>query len=158
METNRMEELYQQAAYLVNDMIPEPWEKFYLYAEISEESQQVFFYYYPEGQQTPVYSLDIPKLFKISEDKFNEMDFAVYDCFKDLWTEFKNNNQEPWRNLTFYLDRTGKFNIDFSYDFLSETDDYENFVLWTYKTLGVRIGSDYENQMIESYIQRQQQD
>lgn len=56
MDTERLEELYQQGATLVRRMIPEQWDKFYLYAEISEESQQVFFYYYPEGQQIPVCS------------------------------------------------------------------------------------------------------
>lgn len=158
METQRMEQLYQEGATLVNQMIPEAWDRFYLYAEVSKESRKVFFYYYPEGDNTPVYSLDIEDKFEIDEDRFNDLDDALYDCFTELWHEFIRNNQEPWKNLTFFLDRTGKFKIDFKYEFLSEDNDYENLVLWTYQTLGIRIGGDYENQMIESYIQRQQKE
>lgn len=148
-----MEKLYQQAANLVNEMIPEPWDKIYLYTEVSEDSRQVYFYYYPEGQEIPIYSLDITDKYEINEDKFNELDDLLYDCFTELWEEFKRNKQEVWTNLTFILDNTGKFKIEFGYEDLSEADLYESKVIWKYKYLGLRTKGERANKIIENYIQ-----
>lgn len=43
METEKMGELYQQIAEGINEIIPSEWEKVILYAEILDDSSEVFF-------------------------------------------------------------------------------------------------------------------
>ncbi|HDR7619421.1 TPA: DUF600 family protein, partial [Bacillus mycoides] len=40
-----MNKLYREIAETVNEMIPEEWEKFYFYAQISETGGGTYFFY-----------------------------------------------------------------------------------------------------------------
>jgi uncharacterized protein (TIGR01741 family) len=157
METQVMEQLYQQAAVLLNKMIPEPWEKIYLHAEIGESSRQVYFYYFSNGQERPVLSLDIPDQYEINVDDYNACEFELYDCFTNLWEEFKRNQQEPWTHLTFMLDHSGKFKIDYGYEDLSEVNEFENRIIWEYKYLGLEPDDEWEKAMLKNFKRNQQQ-
>lgn len=137
METQVMEELYQEIATQLNEMIPEDWEKVLMYTEVSEGADTGYFYYYPEGAQSPICCFDIYNIFEIDEDTYDEMHDKLMEYFRELWEEFKNNKQEPWTNLTFTLDNTGKFKIDYDYTDLSEADNYEQRIIWEYKYLGM---------------------
>ncbi|PLR81665.1 cytoplasmic protein [Bacillus canaveralius] len=144
-----MEQLYQNAVEILNNMIPVPWEKIYLYAEVSEDSRQIYFYFYPEGETVPVYSLDIVKKFNLQEDDFEQLEDELYDCFTEIWEEFGNQKQEKWTNLTFTLDHTGDFNIEYNYDDLSEVDSYEQQIIWEYKNLGLITEGERPKKIIE---------
>lgn len=118
METNNMEEIYQEVADILVNMVPEEWNRILLYAEIREGYRKVFFYYYTNNNH--VYSLDIPDLFQIDEDSFESLEGDLYNCFSALWNEFKSQDvQEPWTSLTFILDNSGKMNIDYGYEDIS---------------------------------------
>ena len=43
METTKMEQLYQKIAEKINDMIPSEWMRVTLYAEILDDSREVYF-------------------------------------------------------------------------------------------------------------------
>nr|WP_260485246.1 antitoxin YezG family protein [Listeria booriae] len=56
-----------------------------------------------------------------------------------LWNEFIDNKQEPWKSLNLSLDSEGKFNIQYSYDDL-EKDGYdyiERVKIWKYEKLDI---------------------
>ena len=108
METRIMEQTYQQIASTLVSIIPEEWKRVLLYAEFREDYKKVFFYYYPEIGEEPVYSLDITELFNVNEDEFEGLEDELYKCFSRLYDEFKDQEQEQWTNLTFILDNTGK--------------------------------------------------
>ncbi|MDY0406306.1 DUF600 family protein [Virgibacillus sp. 179-BFC.A HS] len=84
METRTMEQIYQQIANILIDIIPEDWEKVYVYAEVREGYKKVLFYYYPLNAEEPVYSLDIADIFNINEDEFDKKEEQLYDCFTEL--------------------------------------------------------------------------
>lgn len=65
-----MEVAYQDIAKNLNNIIQEEWEKVYLYAELDEDYEIVFFYYYPKESSDPVYSLDILRYFDIGKEDF----------------------------------------------------------------------------------------
>ncbi len=52
------------------NIVPEEWKKILLFAEYREGYKKVFFYYFPETGDKPIYSLDILDLFTIDEDEF----------------------------------------------------------------------------------------
>ncbi|PAF36787.1 cytoplasmic protein [Terribacillus saccharophilus] len=130
METKNMELMYQQIANTLVDMIPEEWDKIYLYAEYREGYKKVFFYYYPENKSKPIYSLDIIDIFNIEEDDFDRLENELYTCFTNLWLEFSKQEQESWSHLTYILDSNGKMKINYGYDDLSEISPVEKQEKW----------------------------
>ncbi|BBW97003.1 immunity protein YezG family protein [Geobacillus icigianus] len=130
METYKMEYIYQQIADLLVNMIPEAWRKILLYAEFREGYKKIFFYYYPEKEGEPVYSLDITDLFNVDENEFDRLENELYSCFSRLREEFKEQEQESWTNLTYILDNTGRMKIHYGYDDLSEMSPVEKQEKW----------------------------
>ncbi len=136
METKKMEQTYQQIANTLVNIVPEAWNKIFLYAEYREGYKKVFFYYYPESGVKPVYSLDITDLFNINEDEFDELENKLYQCFSELWEEFKEQEQELWTNLTFILDNTGKMKINYGYEDISQLSPVDKQEKWEAEYLG----------------------
>ncbi len=136
METKKMEQTYQQIANTLVNIVPEAWNKIFLYAEYRDGYKKVFFYYYPESGVKPVYSLDITDLFSINEDEFDELENKLYQCFSELWEEFKEQEQELWTNLTFILDNTGKMKINYGYEDISQLSPVDKQEKWEAEYLG----------------------
>jgi hypothetical protein len=74
---------------------------------------------------------------------------------KDLSEEFKQNNQEQCTNLTFTLESTGKFKVDYDYVDLSDADDHERSVIWEYTHLGILPESEYDTSILEEYHKKE---
>lgn len=156
LETTKMVEIYQEIAMTLNDIIPEEWAKVFVYAEVREDATKVGFYYYPVDQDKPVHVLEITELFEVNEEYIDQLRYKLYDCFEELWNEFIQNDQDVWTNLTFILERTGQFKIDFDYADLSEVDDFERQVIWRYKYLGIEplIEQKRARQIFENYLEQ----
>ncbi|MBC6309515.1 DUF600 family protein [Listeria sp. FSL L7-1582] len=136
MDTTRMEELYQEIATEINLIIPEQWSEVLLYSEVEEHSDATFFYYYPMGKTTPIYSLDIEDIEGVDVD--NGLS-NLSDLLRKLWNEFIVNKQESWKSLNFTLNSKGKFNIQYSYEDL-EKDGYDyvdRVTIWEYEKLNM---------------------
>ncbi|XLG13299.1 putative antitoxin YezG [Bacillus velezensis] len=89
-----MGELYQQIAEGINEIIPSEWEKVILYAEILDDSSEVFFYFNPPQSEDYIYSHNIPEHFHVSEDIYDELLLQLHDSFEELRDEFKENMDE----------------------------------------------------------------
>lgn len=135
METKMTEQIYQQVANTLVNIIPEEWKKIFLYAEYREGYKKVFFYYYTHSRSKPVYSLDITDLYNISEDNYEEMENELYKCFARLWEEFRKQEVEQWTNLTFILDSTGKMKVNYGYEDISELSPVEKQDKWEAENL-----------------------
>src|SRR5699024_10562659 len=150
MNSEHLESIYQKIAVQLNKIIPDSWEKVMVYSEVDEYSNSTVFFYYPKNQQKPIYSLDIEDIEDmegIDEDKIDGQLNILDNLFRELWTEFKRNNQEPWTNLTFELYSTGKFDIEFDYTILEDSNyyHYERLIIWKYKKMGIFPDEKREN-------------
>ena len=156
MHTMRFEETYKKLALELDEIIPERWDKVYLYARVSEGVQSVYFYYYPQEKNQPIYSMDIIDLFEIDEDIMNKYIFNLCNYCKELWQGFKENEQELWTNFTFFLNSDGKFNFEYDYTDLSKVDDYERQIIWEYKYLGIEpsIERKRDRKILDSYLKK----
>lgn len=152
METEKMVELYQNIANTVNEIIPEEWVKVFIYAEVLEDVSKVTFHYITKSGDNPINMLEIPELFDLDENEIDELRYKLNDYFEELWSEFHNNNQEPWTNLTMYLDNTGDFKIDYSYEDLSDADDYERSIIWEHKYLGITPDDEDDKKFLDNYL------
>ena len=148
----KISSIYQKIANTLNEAIPEEWDKVIMYAELAEDASEVFFSYYPAGSNESVYSLDIPDLFDISEDECDKLSDRLTNELYELWYEFKNNEKELWTNLTFILESTGEFKIDYDYTDLSEASPRKQHIIWDYKYLGIIPKAEKDKQIIDEYI------
>lgn len=160
MNTKNLERIYQKVAMQLNNIIPESWEKVMVYSEVDEYSDSTVFFYYPKNKIEPIYSLDIEDMEGIDEDEIDSQLNSLDSVFRELWEEFKRNEQKPWTNLTFELYSTGKFDIEFDYTILEEENNYnhyERLIIWKYKNLGVFPNEKRENdvKLIREYINTQ---
>ena len=130
METQKMDQIYEEIANKLVTIIPEEWKKIYLYVEIGNGYKIMFFYYYPLADKEPVYSLDIPDKFIIDEEKFDELENDLLSLFSALQSEFEDQHQEKWTNLTYILDDTGAMNVKLGYQDLSQIDPVEKQEQW----------------------------
>ncbi|MFD1395305.1 immunity protein YezG family protein [Kroppenstedtia eburnea] len=149
--------MYQQIARTVIDMIPEEWDKVYLYGEVEEERQASFFFYYPVASKEPVYSLDIPELYEVDEEKFDQLKDQLYEHIETLWNEYKQSGEELWSTLNMIMERD-KFKIEFGYEDLSapETDYYERSLAWEYNYLGLVPKDSYAKKVLDEYLKKKE--
>jgi uncharacterized protein (TIGR01741 family) len=149
--------IFQEIAQIVIDMIPEKWAKVYLYSEVEEERQGTFFYYYPTTGKEPVYSLDIPELFHVDEDEFDQLKDQLYQYVENLWNVFKQSEHEPWSTLTMIMEE-GKFKSQFGYEDLSapDTDFFTRRLAWRYHHLGIAPKDSFAKKVLDEYLKKRE--
>lgn len=133
MESKNMELIYPKIANLLLNMIPEEWDKVLVYSEVREGYERMYFYYYPKNGLNPIYSLDIVDNFDVDEEVLENKEMGLYECFRELWNEFKNQRQKQWTYLTFILYSTGKMNIEYNYSNVSEISPVDKQNDWMKK-------------------------
>lgn len=155
MNDIKLNSIYQKIAQTINETIPEEWSKVLMYGEISDGTGTAFFFYYNPNSELPIYSHDIPEIYSLNEEEYAKLWYQLLDELKLLSGEFKNNNQEQWTNLTFTLESTGKFKVDYDYEDLSNADDHERRVIWEYTRLGLLPESEYDKRILEEYLKKE---
>lgn len=160
--TPRIRSLYAKIQTQLFYMIPEKWEKIYLYASVVEKANNVqtgemFFYYFPKGilKKNPINVYEIPYLYNIDEEAYNVLTNKLYETIKELRNEFKKAEMELWSNLTISIANL-KFEVVYNYEDLekSEYTSEERRIIWNYRYLKFPIErfSKRERKMIEKYL------
>ncbi|MED0673668.1 antitoxin YezG family protein [Aneurinibacillus aneurinilyticus] len=150
-----MNQIYREIAETVNEMVPEEWQKFYFYAQVSETGGGTYFFYNtPEDEQNYKYSLEIPFEYDIDKEWYRMKDRALFELSDKLRKIFKDNQQELWYSFTLSLDRNGKFKMHYDYtNWLDTNYSFDDqLVIWEYKYLG-KVPEDRENkELISRYL------
>ncbi len=145
--TKKIKEIYEDIQKKLFYMIPERWEKLYLYSSILEEPDregkmgELFFYYFPKGifKKKPVNVYEIPAKFNLDENEYLTLVRLLYEKIKELRKEFKKSERRGnWTNLTLSIQNL-KFKVVYDYTDLNHSDfsSYERHVIWRYEVLGV---------------------
>jgi uncharacterized protein (TIGR01741 family) len=152
METQKMGELYQKIAEHLNEMIPSQWEKIVLYAEILDDSADIYFYFRTPNNSDYLFSHFIPEHFDVSEEIYDQLLIELQELFEELKEEFKLGNQDIWTPLK--LENTGKFSIDYNYDDVlsSELDDLQRRDVWKYQNLGILPKDEDDKEFVINYF------
>ena len=145
-------------------MIPEKWEKMYLYASVSDlidrrKTGELFFYYIPKGifKKNPVNVYEIPQKFNLDEKEYIKLVNILYEKIVELREEFKKLEvtSSTWSNLTMKIEGI-KFKVEYDYEDLTKSkfSSYERHVIWRYKNLGIKEEqlSKKEHEIIERYL------
>lgn len=150
-----MNDLYKEIAETINQMIPEDWEKFYFYAQISETGGRTYFFYNTTDQLNRFnYSAEIPFNFKIDRDNFNKNKRYLFELAGKIRDVFNKNDQELWYSFTMSLERSGKLNVHFDYTDWFKTDYgfTDQLVIWKYKYLGIKSDNERHHKIIDKYL------
>ena len=159
--TKKIKEMYEDIQRRIFYMIPEKWEKIYLYASVMDrpdkrQTGELFFYYIPKGilKKKPVNVYEIPQKFNLDENEYMELVRILYKKIVDLRNEFKNIEIVPtWTNLTIAIEGV-KFKVEYDYEDLTKSKftSYERHIIWRYKYLG--IGEEQLNKKDKEILER----
>lgn len=72
----------------------------------------------------------IPDVFNVDNRLHKGLKQELYRCLEELWNEFKLQDQEQWTNLTNILDNTGRMNINYGYEDISQLSPVEKQEKW----------------------------
>lgn len=155
METEKMEIVYQEIGTKIDEIIPGEWNEIYLYAELLEDSTEAYFFFTTPKKDGFIYSNNIPKVYDVDEEIYDDLLFELYDALEKLREEFKENEQELWTNLTLILHDSGKFKIEYDYtDVLSpEHNPTEREIIWKYKYLGITPDNEIDKKFLDNYLE-----
>lgn len=143
-------------------MIPEKWDKIYLYASIINQinnlqTGELYFYYYPKGilKKNPVNVYEIPSKFSLDEEMYLKLVEELYNLIKELRRLSRRPEQELWSNLTIKIEDF-KFVVEYNYEDLlhSEYSNSDRHVIWVYENLNKPLESfsKAERNIINRYL------
>lgn len=162
LSTNKLRSIYSKIQTQLFYMIPEKWDKIYLYASIIEqvnhlETGEMFFYYYPAGiiKRNPVNVYEVPAKFNIDEEEYMKLVDKLYSTFNELRQAFKESNEEKmWTNLTIIIG-DNKFTVEYNYEDLigSKYSSDDRHIIWQCKYLNYPIEkfSNKDRKMLKEY-------
>lgn len=161
--TPRMKKLYSEIQEKLSYMIPEKWDKIYLYASVTEglnnlETGEMYFYYFPKGilKKDPVNVYEVPNKFNIDDSKYFKLADELYGTIKKLRKEYINMNDNSWSNIIISIENF-KFKVEYGFeDFKnSQYNSYDRHIIFRYMYLNTSINTynKKERAMLEGYVQ-----
>ena len=126
--TKKIKEMYEDIQRRIFYMIPEKWEKLYLYASVMDridghKTGELFFYYIPKGifKKNPVNVYEIPQKFNLDEKEYINLVNILYQKITELREEFKKVEvTSTWTNLTMIIEGI-KFKVEYDYEDLNKS-------------------------------------
>jgi hypothetical protein len=161
--TKKIKEMYEDIQRRIFYMIPEKWDKMYLYASVTDlmngqKTGELFFYYIPKGilKKNPVNVYEIPQKFNLDEKEYLKLVNILYEKIVDLREEFKKIEIVPtWTNLTITIQDI-QFKVEYDYEDLNESkfSNYERHIIWRYNNLGIKQEqlNKKDREIIERYL------
>ena len=158
----RIQKIYSEIQKQLFYMIPEKWNKVYLYSSILErannlESGELYFYYVPNGilKKNPVNVYEIPNKFSIKEEEYLRLVDKLYSKIKRLRKLCVEIGEEKWNTIIISI-ADFKFNVEYFYEDsnLSRFSSYEKHLIFRYTYLDYPISSFNKNErdVINTYL------
>ena len=129
--TKKILNIYDRIQRKLLYMIPEKWEKLYLYCSIYDNVDfkgELYFYYIPCGilKKSAVNVYEIPAKFNISEKEYIELVETLFEEFKEIRDVFiETQPYDIWSNITLSIVEN-KFKVEYYYDKNMKTDELSN--------------------------------
>ena len=162
VENSEIKNIYSELQKQLFYLIPEKWDKIYLYASVEEkikgiETGELFFYYFPKGilRKNPVNVYEVPNKFNLNEDEYIKQVEKLYNQIKKIRLIYKQFKHRLWHDVTLKIEGLN-FEIEYNYDELDSTkySDADKHIIWKYNNLNLpdEAFSKRERQIIKKYI------
>ena len=161
--TKKIKEMYEDIQKRIFYMIPEKWDKMYLYASVKDlidgqKTGELFFNYIPKGifKKNPVNVYEIPQKFNLDEKEYLKLVNILYKKIVALREEFKKIEiVSTWTNVTMKIEGI-QFKVEYDYEDLSKSkfSNYERHIIWRYNYLGIKEEqlNKKEREILEKYL------
>lgn len=158
----RIGKVYEEIEKKICNMIPEKWDKVYLYVSIMKginklETGEMFFYYYPKSviKKKPVNVYEVPSRFNLEDEMYLKLADSLYHEIQRLKDLMVKQGEEAWTNLTISIENC-QLKVEFDYEDLrkSEFTNIERNLIWQFKYLKKDIGAyrRKERKILEKYM------
>ena len=95
--------IYEEIEKKICNMIPEKWDKVYLYVSIVDginkiETGEMFFYYYPKSviKKNPINVYEVPSKFNLEDEMYLKLADSLYHEIQRLRDAMIKLGEEPW--------------------------------------------------------------
>ena len=160
-------DLYERIRKELFYMIPEKWERIYLYASVvqrenNRETGEMFFYYFPKSliKKNPVNVYQVPQRFNIDENEYRKIANRLYEMIKKLRKYCIKYEKNDWSNITIIV-RDTNFIVEYNDDKLrnSKYTSDDRMAIWQYKYLEYPMEKFNKEQraIIKEYLEEEQQ-
>lgn len=161
-DTAKLKKIYSKIQKQLFYMIPEKWDRIYLYASVEEkmkglETGELFFYYFPRGilKKNPVNVYEIPNKFNLNEEQYIKLVEKLYLEVKKIWELFRRENHRLWTSITIRIEGL-KFEIEYNYEKFINTkySNMDRHIIWKYTNLGLpeEAFTSKERKLIRNYV------
>lgn len=139
----KMQKIYKEIQKQIFYMIPEKWNKLYLYSSIIErtnnlETGELYFYYIPKGvlKMNPISVYEIPTKFLIEESQYMKLVDKLYSEIKKLQKVCKEIGEKEWNSIIISI-ADFKFKVEYRYEDKIDFNfnSYEKHIIFKYKYL-----------------------
>lgn len=118
-----IDELYQEIADVLVEIVPERWSKILVNARVEQMDSKVFLYYYPTKKDEAICGDEIPVKFKAYKSLYPQLLEELEVTFSQLWYAVKEQENETFTNVTYIIKGDGEIDVKYS-----EQDDVEDDV------------------------------
>lgn len=109
-------QLFPEIASQIQKILPVSWKKVCLYADVSEESYELFYYVFVDEQAAPIQCYQLPQFYDIFESDIDN----IFSSLAKILRTRKVENNETWTVFTFILTANGSVDVYYDYDDHSE--------------------------------------
>ena len=135
MSHKKIDLIYQEIANKFVEIIPVEWNKILLFSEVEQDANSIHYVFYESEQNTLKTSDSLTDEFGISRKERIMYSVELSRLIEKLNKAFTEEGLEKWNLITFILENTGKFKIDFEYVNLEESDVITRREAWEKKYL-----------------------
>ncbi|WBW95936.1 immunity protein YezG family protein [Oceanirhabdus sp. W0125-5] len=132
---NLNEEYYREIAQELINIVPENWEQIHLRTEVGEESVSMYFYYRLTGSSEYEQGAMIRKKYNLERSVYKKFVSDLCSVIRRLNDNYVKNGQEKWTAMTFSIDNSFKFKVDYEYLDLSSSLEVDRREEWEKKYL-----------------------
>ncbi len=148
---------YNKLADQIAYMIPVEWDDINFLGEVEKgrRSWSSVFYFTDVEKDKKIAANSIPDIYKVSEDIYVGSLLQLNKTLLEIYDHFIKDDQEPWEQLSLYLNKDGKFKIEFFYDVMNENDGGQiaRETIWAYDTFGyIPEDGTYAKKILDGYL------
>ena len=132
--------LYNKLAKHIVAMIPVKWDTFHYLGEVEKgkQSYSSVFYFRDISSGEFVKSNNMPKIYQIPKSSYMVQWSQLNNILLEIYNCFAENGQAPWEQLSFSVEQSGKFKVNYLYDVMNEKDGGQlvRELIWARDTFG----------------------
>lgn len=151
--------IYNKLANQLISMIPGQWEDISYLGEVEkgQKSWTSTFYYTDIEKEEIIRSHNIPRIYHVPMDIYKSLLKELDTILLELYYCFVNNEQDVWEQVIFTVNSSGKFNIDFRYDVMTDDDGghLTREIIWAHEMCGYtpKDGT-YQKEILDKYLNK----